>query len=530
MSMNETSEFERRLAAAARSCPETVAISSEAGAWTYSRLTGAVAAVATWLRGAARPTVVAIALPGGPEFTALQLGVMAAGSVAVPIPRQATTHEASKFFSVLPPDVVCVPSLAKGRLVLDALAAPCLVIIVEDDVSEAPPGVGPHSIVSWKTLEAGGRPEAPLPVSKHRLPERARLVQFTSGSTGWPKALLISEENLLANQDANSAHLDRFAGRHVFCPIPQFHAMGNAVALEHLLSGSSIHVANAFMHGEHFARMAQHGCSAMAGSPNYFRMLCRVKTFSQDKMPQLAFLTIGTDRVDAALVHELRVRFPDLTLFCRYGLSEAVGALAITTVAPGEELAAEGLLGSFVPGVEWQDAEAGDQASGEGRALRVRCATAAAAQWMPGGRLEAVQDAQGFVDTGDLVRRDERGRLCLVGRESQFIKTNGYRVNPAEVEEVLRQAPGVREAVVVGLPDAVTGQRIVACLTLDESAELQPISLTTFCLARLSPYKVPQTFWSNVVVPMTHSGKPARQQLVDMLTSNPPAAHPLSAA
>ena len=340
------------------------------------------------------------------------------------------------------------------------------------------------------------------------------MVQFTSGSTGWPKAVLIEQSQILASQRMNSQHLSHFADRAVFCPVPQFHAMGNALVIEHLLSGSSVHVANGFMHGEHLRRIADTDAVAIQASPNYFRMLLRLRRFSRQELPSLEHVTLGSDWIDRTLLSDLRGRFPGIWLHCRYGLSEAFGPLAIHSIPPDADLPEEGDLGCFLAEVDVQSPPPGILKHGHAVPLRLRSPTNSRSHLREPGCMEPLLDADGFLSTGDSVRFEDVRRIRLVGRESQFIKFNGHRISPFEVEETLRQFPGVVDACVCGVPDRECGQKIAAFILAPETARPSADDLRRHCFMHLSSYKVPESFFFDVTLPTTHSGKIARQQLV----------------
>jgi len=114
--------------------------------------------------------------------------------------------------------------------------------------------------------------------------------------------------------------------------------------------------------------------------------------------------------------------------------------------------------------------------------------------------------------TGDLAVRDAAGFYFLRGRRSLWIDVNGLKVAPEEVEEVLLAHPGIREAVVVGQPDERRGERVraIICAVADAPTSSE---LRRFCLARLAPYKVPQTWEYRDTLPRSPLGKVLRNQL-----------------
>jgi acyl-CoA synthetase (AMP-forming)/AMP-acid ligase II len=498
-----------RLREVARERPDQTAIGDEESALTFAELVARAEAIARWLPERA---VVMLALPGGAAYTAAQYGAFGARAVAAPIPDKSTAREARGFLEVVRPDVVLVASLRAQAPLLEALDAPAVVVAGDGDVAlGALPGG--HRVVRLADVLAGtaARPHAG---AGGGLPQEARMVQFTSGSTSTPKGVVLSERNLLANLAQNEAHLRRFAGRSVFCPVPQFHAMGGAVVMEHLGFGSAVHLANRFVPGDDLARLQRHACAGLLASPNYCKLALRMGVLDGKRLPALESFTLGTAAIDQALVSELRERFPKATVHCRYGLSEAVGAMTRLELAPGDPLSDPRLVGPLVSGLAFAPSLVrGADEPGE---IRVRGGSVAIGRLVARGRFEPLCDADGFLSTGDLGCLDDQGMLHLRGRISTFLKSGGYRVNPFEIEALLREIPGVQEAVVVGVPDPLLGERLVACL--EPSPGHTPPSqeaLLAACHGQLALYKVPSRFVVMARLPRTQAGKPDRARVRD---------------
>jgi acyl-CoA synthetase (AMP-forming)/AMP-acid ligase II len=142
-------------------------------------------------------------------------------------------------------------------------------------------------------------------------------------------------------------------------------------------------------------------------------------------------------------------------------------------------------------------------------------------------RSAAVADAysdgtcDGFVDggflTGDYGAWDEQRRLRLLGRASSFVNVAGRKVQPDEVERVLRDIPGVRDVRVLAAPDPRRGQQIVACIVADAAQRLSVLAIRRLCSARLASYKIPRTIVFLDALPLTARGKVDRAALDDLV-------------
>ena len=489
--------------------PERVAVSNEVETVTYGELDRWIRRLRPMFRSQNGPPVVLISLPGGPRFTAIQLACMAEGAVAVPIPDRTSAREAAGYLRLIRPDLVVATSVSTAAGLLEALPPNLPLLTMEGEAEERK-----RPIFSWADVMEGGNVPS-IGGGAPDFPPGTQLIQFTSGSTGTPKGILLTGDNIRAYLDNNAVYLLDFSGRSAFCPMPQFHAFGGTVVLEHLSVGSSIHLANRFVPGNDLARMEAAVCEVLKCAPTYPRLLHQLGVLDRDHLPELRTLVMGAGATDPALAAVLRERFPDLEIILRYGLTETMGPITRLHLVPrGRELGS-GWVGAPVPGVAVAE---GLPRPGEGDPGEVRVAggVVAAGQLLERDRWEALVGPDGFFSTGDLGYQSEEGDLYLRGRISTFIKSNGYRVNPFEIEELLRSHPGVAEAVVFGVPDPVAGERITAWVEPAAKAE-PPVVRDLFRRLRenLVAYKVPQKVRVGETIPRNPVGKVDRGKVVE---------------
>ncbi|MEM1417511.1 MAG: AMP-binding protein, partial [Myxococcota bacterium] len=334
----------------AHEAPERLAIAEAGEEIRFAGLQAAVDATARELRPGA---IVATLLPSGVGFTIAQLAALKAGATFFPLPSDATAAELERAFALARPDLVLVPPEAKAAD-LDAL--------LPADLPRARVG-------------------EPLPHHAAAAPLDAAMVQLTSGSTGHPKGVLLDHAALESGLEAAAPHVARIAGAAVFSPMPQYHAMGGALVLEHLAQGVSVLVARRFVPGEDRRRMREAGVRAIAGPPSYFRLLLRLGMFRGDALPDVRSFLLGSASAEPALLAGLRDAVPEASLHLRYGLSETFGTLTRLDVEAGEALPTPGLVG--VPlGAELGPLPAPGEAPGE---VRARGACVARAALRPGG-------------------------------------------------------------------------------------------------------------------------------------------------
>jgi len=206
-----------------------------------------------------------------------------------------------------------------------------------------------------------------------------------------------------------------------------------------------------------------------------------------------------------------------------YGLSETSPVLMANPVAPTRRAGTVGLpLPSTEVRVVDPENPTVDRPRGEAGELIVRGPQVFSGYWGKPDETAAVfvaadDDGADWFRTGDIVSIDADGFVSIVDRIKELIITGGFNVAPSEVEEALRGFPGVVDAAVVGLPDAHSGEQVVAAIVLKPGAELDEAGLTAHARAALTPYKVPKRFVVVDELPKSLIGKVLRKNVRDSL-------------
>ena len=360
------------------------------------------------------------------------------------------------------------------------------------------------------------------PVS--RAPAAAAQITYTSGSTGQPKGVLMSHENLWAGVRVVAQYLglrkdDRIAGLLPFSFVYGFNQLTTA-----LYVGATLVVERSALAPDVVATLRREQVSVLAAVPPLWQQLLSVSAFRDQPLESLRIATNAGGRLPPATVHELRTAQPQAMLFLMYGLTEVFRS----TFLPPEEVDAHpDSIGRAIPeavvyvvtddGALAKPGEVGELVhAGPSVAMGYIGDPAASARvfrsnpFAPGSR-------QRVAFSGDLVRADEEGRLYYVGRRDRMIKTMGFRVSPDEVCDVLQASGLVTEAAVVTEPDTQRGERIVACVVLRGDATLE--QLRRYSGLELPRYMQPSHFEVVSQIPRNLSGKHDLVQLRDTLTS-----------
>lgn len=342
----------------------------------------------------------------------------------------------------------------------------------------------------------------------------AQLV-YTSGSTGQPKGVLVSHGNLWAGALTVAGYLNVKPEDRIASVLPFGFVYGFNQLMCCLVSGATLVVETASLAQDLAVALKADRVTILAAVPPLWFQLLRAPAFVDAPLTDLRVLTCAGGRLPPESAVALRRAHPHAQLFLMYGLSEVFRS----TYLPPEEVDAHpDSMGRAIPGAQVfvvrEDLTI--CAPGEVGELVHRGPTVALGYWndpeatdrvfragpLPGLGVPA---GERVVFSGDYVRSDEGGRLYYVGRRDHMIKTLGYRISPDEVADVIRASGEAIEAVVLGEPDPVRGQRIVAAVTLSSSGSVAGIK--RYCAGELPRYMQPVRVTALPALPRGPAGK-----------------------
>jgi acyl-CoA synthetase (AMP-forming)/AMP-acid ligase II len=239
--------------------------------------------------------------------------------------------------------------------------------------------------------------------------------------------------------------------------------------------------------------------TGLPGVPTFFSVLTGLDGLAERDLSHLRFLTNAGAALHGPLLDAVRRTFPRARLFSMYGQTECT---RVCYLPPDELDARPGSVGIAIPGTEaWVDA------SGE---LLVRGPHVMQGYWNDAAATAERIRPDGVLATGDLFRTDDEGYLYFVARKDDIINSRGQKVAPREVEEALLEHPAVREAAVVGAPDAILGEAVHAHVVALEVSERE---LRRHCATLLEDHLVPQRIQIHAELPKTVNGKIDRRAL-----------------
>jgi len=367
---------------------------------------------------------------------------------------------------------------------------------------------------------AAPRRGGPLPLAGSET-DVATIV-YTSGSTGRPKGVCLSHRNWNTTVRAVSMHMPIIAEDSYLMVVPLHYVHGLMQLFVHTLCGATIHFAKDFLFPNVVLdQLVRTRVTGFSGVPYHFAALIDRSTFLQAALPHLRWITVTGGKMPPERVVQIREAQPALEIHIAYGQTEC--APRATALDPRRIDRKPESVGSPIPGVTVLilSDEGREVPRGEVGEVVVAGANVMAGYWRQPDATARVIDAEGRLHTGDLGRFDQEGDLFLVGRRDAMIKSAGERVFAEEIEAVLLQCEGVVDAVVVGVPDELSGQRIEAHVRVeppppigDEAVQHLADRIRQQCLSKLPFARAPKAYHIWAEFPRKPNGKVDRQRML----------------
>jgi crotonobetaine/carnitine-CoA ligase len=321
-------------------------------------------------------------------------------------------------------------------------------------------------------------------------PDAVTNVYYTSGTTGPPKGCTVAHDYWIRFLELYLGLYGLDEDDRVLCCLKFFYNDPPWLFLTSLHAGTTLVVQRRFSVSRFWDVVDHHGVTRLFGLAAIPSLLLTAEPSPRDRSHGVEFaLHIGIPAQQHAAFVE-RWGFPWLE---GYGLTES-GLVIAMPPACADEMTGSGSIGVPCPGVEVRlvDEAGADVETGEPGEILLR-----APGLMRGylNRPEATAEAldrDGWLRTGDLARRDERGFVYFLGRRKDIVRRSGENVAAAEVEEVLRAHPHVVDAAIVPVPDELRGEEVLAHVELGHEGAVEPGELVEFCSERLSAHKVPR--------------------------------------
>jgi long-chain acyl-CoA synthetase len=444
---------------------------------------------------------VVVLTPNCPEVLISYPAIWRAGAVAVPVLSMLEAHELAYILrnSQAKAIITTADQLTKVRAAQADLAL-CVIVITEGFGEVAAPALRFETLVERGT---------PLQAAVPRAPDDLAVVLYTSGTTGNPKGVMQTHQNLSANaHNAWQSTARKDPDERGLLVLPLAHTFGLSVVVGGYLFGGQSFLMRKFLPQDALGLIARHRITNMSGVPTMFMYM--LMTPGDYDTASVRRWIVGAAPMPMEQLRKFEARFGG-AMHVGYGLTEASPTIACEREGDPRK---PGSTGRPLEGVRVKIVDEARNELGPGLIGEICAAGDNITRGylgMPEATAESFRD--GWLYTGDMGYLDEDGYLFVVERKKDLIIRGGLNVYPKDVEEVLYRHPAVAECAVVGVPDLMLGEQVCACVVLKPGVEVAAEALITHCQATLAKYKTPRYVELMNALPKTNLGKVQKKEL-----------------
>ncbi|MFJ7732381.1 class I adenylate-forming enzyme family protein [Lysinibacillus sp. NPDC097231] len=475
--------------------PKGVATLYDGKKLTYSEFYKNAEILAAYLQeqGFEKDDVIALYTLNSDLFLVAYIGVQLAGYVVMPINTKLAAPEVEFIFN---------HSHAKGLIYDERL---------EDILTDIPYSF--QHIVGFEDMKDVIKSyDGPRQTIKLE-PNDTAVVMYTSGTTGKPKGVMLTHQNIVSTAAIWSSSMTMTNEDRMFICTPLFHCAGlHVFAMPMFFKGGTVVIEEAFSPTNTLEQLAKTDATIFFGVPSMYTIILNTPGFKEQIFKNLRLLCYGAAPMPYELVKQVKEAFHNIKVQNLYGQTE--NSPAATSLLDTDALTKIGSVGKPLAQTEVcvVDSFGEPMPAGEVGEICVK-----GPQVMKGYLRNPEETARtirdGWLYSGDLGRFDEEGYLYIVDRKKDMIIRGGENIYPIEVEEVLYQLPEILEAAVVGLPHEVYGEVPKAFVVLKEGKNLDEEAILAYCQTKLAKYKVPQEIEFLAELPRNASGKVLKHTL-----------------
>lgn len=508
----------------ARYRPERTALVWANGSWTYRQLDEQVNRCANVLaaRGVTHGQLVGVASENSPWFLVALLATARLGGIFLPLNYRLSAGELAEILEDSGVRVLMAQPVYAERLGSETG------ILIEGNSGSAPAGssesvdAGSGAVQNWVSLQSLLSAASSEPPRLRVHETDAVLLQYTSGSTGKPKGVLTDHAAWVQSCLIQSP-LKRIFPQSVFLgSMPMCHMGGMKTSLEVLFPGATLIITNRFDAEAALDLIEEHQITNLAFVPTMFYQLLDAQVRRKRRLPSLRYINCG-----GAPLSEQRLRQAIDLFGCRftqgYGMTE-IGGGTITYLGPDEHVR-DGVITSKIASVGRPmidcDIKLVDDVGklvppGQPGEILVKTSRLFMRYWKPSQDAGPI-DRDGYYHTRDIARRDEEGYLYILDRKQDMIISGGLNIFAREIEEVVLRHPAVDQTYVVGVPDELWGESVLAFVVHKDGMTCDEVDVQSWCRSHLASYKKPNRviFLDKSELPVNWSGKVQKRMLRD---------------
>ena len=485
---------------------------------SYSDINIQANRLANWLvqNGVVKGDRVIFFLENSVDYVVGYYGTLKAGAVAVPLSIDLKASTLDGIIAELDPKlIISTRRLEREISRVEPTLLDRLKLLIREPQAKWSSSV---QVFAWN--EATGSGPAENPVAPLAATDLASII-YTSGSTGKPKGVMLSHGNIVANSHSICSYLQIGAEDIQMVVLPFHYVMGKSLLNSHFAAGATVVINNKFAFPASVVKqLADENVTAFSGVPSTFAYLLHRSPLKKyrERLTTLRYCSQAGGHMATQIKRDLREALPPQTeIFIMYGATEATSRLSYLEPAMFE--AKMGSIGKAIPGVTIRilDKNGNELADGEVGELVASGPNIMQGYWREPKATAAVLSEQGY-HTGDYGYRDADGFFFVTGRRDEMLKVGGHRVSLLEVEEVILATGQFVEAVVLGLPDPLLGNRLAA-LVVPKNNGGSDQDLTAAFAQKLPKFKLPGEIRQARSLPKSSSGKIDRQKCLELFSS-----------
>jgi long-chain acyl-CoA synthetase len=446
---------------------------------------------------------VCILMDNSPEFYYAYFGIIRLGAIAGPVNCWWQTKEIQYLLNDSGAVALFVDAAYRGHLEKMKGQTPALKHVIQRDSD----GAG----LSYETLIAD---KADIPEDPIDLDDVSTIV-YTSGTTGNPKGVLLTHRNILANSWQAGKLANISDNDVVMCFLPLFHVNGLVITgTSPIFAGAQIILRKGFSASEFWDCVARYRVSIFSGVPTVYQILLNTPGSEQVDVSSLRYGVCGAAPMPVETIRQFEKRF-NMIIIEGYGLTEGTAG---ATANPINGIRKIGSIGIPFAESEVRLCDEHDQEVPQGEVGEI-CVRGA--NVMKGYFNKPEETAQtlrgGWLHTGDMAYKDEDGYLFIVDRKKEMIIRGGENIYPKELEGIMFTHPKVMEVAVVGAPDEIYGEEVMACIVLKPGESITGEEFREWCKENMASYKVPKYVDFRESLPKNILGKVLKKELKNLL-------------
>lgn len=482
--------------------PDHIALISDHSRMTYQELRAAVARVATALcsEGVVVGDRVSVLLENVNEYVISYFAITSIGAIYVPLNWRLHPSEHVILMRNSEPKVAIISSAFAESVQAVLEDVPSLKRVVT--VGKSLPGS--VDFETWSSVAAE------LPAAQVPKPEDGAVIVYTSGTTGLPKGVLLSQQAVVFDIH-NVAIYGKQTNESTVVHVSPFYHQTFVHVLVHLAFGGTAVLMKKFDPGAVMSVIEKNKATYIMLAPTMLYDLLDHPKRSEFDLSTLKTIVYGAAPITGARLRSA-IDVLGQTLVNAYGLTEATSH--VSYLSKEDHLAAEGSIGRGIRGIDVRivDDDCNDVPAGGVGEIIVRGPTVMMEYWRaPETTAETI--VNGWLHSGDLAKIDDRGFMYVVDRKKDLVISGGVNIYPRDIECVLAECPGVADAAAFGVPDPYWGEALAGAVVPKVGVELDPDFVQKFCRTRLGGYQVPKKIFVLTELPKNATGKILKREL-----------------